>query len=200
MRSLHFLLLSIFIRDIFSYVHSIHQQHYRVLNIKRHFHGIIPATGIGGMNAVNDENTGFFRLPEKGNSSNNEKSFPEIGYDDGIQEDITIDDLTKNRVYRQLLFAFDNYQGWEIKEMNQKLQNMPLQFQKLLLLTVTAEQIEAAAEKEGGFDEYLYDSLRTCRSSIRMWGKDAEFFDMDGNDKRGLEKPFFSWPSWMMKK
>lgn len=199
MRSLQFLLLSVLIRDIFSYVLPIHQQIYRLFKCKRSSYLKIPATCVGGINAVNDENTGFFRLPERGNAGNNEVSFPEIDYE-GEQEDLPADDLTKNRVYRQLLFAFDNYQEWEIREMNQKIQKMPLQFQKLLLLTVTAEQIEAAAEKEGGFDEYLYDSLRTCRSSIRMWGKDAEFFDMDGNDKRGPEKPFFSLPSWMTKK
>lgn len=80
------------------------------------------------------------------------------------------------------------FQTWEVSLMSDKIQKMPSQLKKLLELTIRAEKIEEAAEENEGFDEYLYDALRVTRSEIRMYGKDVDFYDIDGNDLREKEK------------
>ena len=147
---------------------------------------------------VNDgEKTGYFQLPQMGNTNDVPDSRGVRSYEDNYNEmpdDLPIDDATKKRLFRQLLFAFDNYQEPEIIQISQKILKMPAQLKKLLQLTIRAEKIEAAAEEGGGFDEYLYDALRSTRSEIRMYGKDAEFYDDDGKDIRGTDKDRFFWP------
>ena len=140
------------------------------------------------------ENTGFFRLPEvsrgKGSlRSIDMESFNEL--DDEIERSVQLDNLTTGRLYRQLLFAFDNYQESEIKQMTSMILKMPFQLSKLLQLMKIAEDIENSAEQNGGFDEYMYDALRTVRSQIRMYGKDAEL----GEDYQVAPvKKRFIWP------
>lgn len=144
------------------------------------------------------ELTGYFQLPEIDSSSaykSREKLRPYEDDEDTASDSEKVDEATKRRLYRQLLFAFDNYQEFEIMKMSKKILLMPSQLAKLIQLTIRAEDIEAAAEKGGGFDEYLYDALRTTRSEIRMYGKDVEFFDDEGKDLRGLPSgpPFWPW-------
>lgn len=75
--------------------------------------------------------------------------------------------------------------------MTAMILKMPFQLSKLLQLMRIAEDIESIAEKNGGFDEYMYDALRTVRSQIRMYGKDAEL----GEDyQAALRKGRFIWP------
>lgn len=123
------------------------------------------------------EKTGFFRLPEVSRVEGSLRptdmeSFNEL--DDEIERSVQLDNLTTERLYRQLLFAFDNYQESEIKQITSMILKMPFQLSKLLQLMKVAEDIEKSAEQNGGFDEYMYDALRTVRSQIRMYGKDAE--------------------------
>ena len=143
------------------------------------------------------ELTGYFQLPEIDSSSAYTSREYSSSYEDNDGPALNsekIDEITKKRLYRQLLFAFDNYQESEIMDMSVKILQMPSQLSKILQLTIKAESIEAAAEKAGGFDEYLYDALRTTRSEIRMYGKDVEFFDDDGNDLRGFPSAPSFWP------
>jgi hypothetical protein len=143
------------------------------------------------------ELTGYFQLPEIDSSSAYTSREYITSYEDDNDPGINpekIDEATKRRLYRQLLFAFDNYQESEIMEMCKKILQMPSQLSKILQLTIRAEDIEAAAEKGGGFDEYLYDALRTTRSEIRMYGKDVEFFDDEGKDIRGSSSGPSFWP------
>ena len=140
------------------------------------------------------EKTGYFRLPESssGNSFQNPLNtelFDEV-YDE-IERSVQIDNPTIERLYRQLLFAFDNYQESEVKQMTSLILKMPFQLSKLLQLMKIAEDIESSAEKNGGFDDYMYDALRTVRSQIRMYGKDAEL----GEDyQAAFGKGRFIWP------
>lgn len=149
------------------------------------------------------ELTGYFQLPEIDSISANksrEQLRPYEDNEDAASDSEKVDEATKRRLYRQLQFAFDNYQEFEIMQMSKKILLMPSQLSKIIQLTIRAEDIEAAAEKGGGFDEYLYDALRTTRSEIRMYGKDVEFFDDEGNDLRGLPSgpPFWPWGRrWM---
>lgn len=143
------------------------------------------------------ELTGYFQLPEIDSSSAYSSGEYVRSYEDNTdpaRDSQEIDEATKRRLYRQLLFAFDNYQESEIMEMSKKILQMPSQLAKILQLTIRAEDIEAAAEKGGGFDEYLYDALRTTRSEIRMYGKDVEFFDDEGKDLRGISSGPSFWP------
>lgn len=143
------------------------------------------------------EKTGYFQLPQRDNQGDYPFPLLSRSYEDTyteLPEDLSIDDAMKKRLCRQLLFAFDNYQEPEIIQMSQKILKMPAQLKKLLQLTNRAEEIEAAAEEGGGFDEYLYDALRSTRSEIRMYGKDVDFFDDDGKDIRGTDKDGFHWP------
>ena len=140
------------------------------------------------------EKTGFFRLPEVSRVEGSLRpvdmeSFNQL--DDEIERSVQLDNLTTERLYRQLLFAFDNYQEIEIKQMTSKILKMPFQLSKLLQLMTIAEDIENSAEQNGGFDEYMYDALRTVRSQIRMYGKDAEL----GEDYQVAPvKGRFIWP------
>ena len=152
-----------------------------------------------GLNAVTEEyeKTGYFRLPKIDSSTRYPSPFDSGSYDDTddmMPDVVPIDSETKRRLLRQLMFAFDNYREPEIIDMSKRLFKMPSQLKKLLQLTTIAEEIEAAAEAGGGFDEYLYDALRSTRSEIRMYGKDAEFFDEEGRDIRGTDQEYSFWP------
>lgn len=139
------------------------------------------------------EKTGYFKLPQMPQSTSDFPTpFGSESYADAdeMPEGLIVDDKTKKRLLRQLMFAFDNYQEPEIIEMSKKILKMPSQLSKLLKLTTIAEEIEAAAEEGGGFDEYLYDALRSTRSQIRMYGKDVEFYDDDG---KNIERTFWPW-------
>ena len=143
------------------------------------------------------EKSGYFQLPKLDNIEDVRYSRSLRSFEDNYNEmpdNLPVDDAMKKRLFRQLLFAFDNYQEPEIIQICQKILKMPAQLKKLLQLTTRAEEIEAAAEEGGGFDEYLYDALRSTRSEIRMYGKDAEFYDEEGNDIRGMDKDRFLWP------
>ena len=147
--------------------------------------------------ADDGEKGGYFQLPNLDNTEDVLYSRSLRSFEDNYNEmpdDLPVDDAMKKRLFRQLLFAFDNYQEPEIIQICQKILKMPAQLKKLLQLTTRAEEIEAAAEEGGGFDEYLYDALRSTRSEIRMYGKDAEFYDEEGNDIRGMDKDRFLWP------
>ena len=140
------------------------------------------------------EKTGYFRLPESSSGESSQNPLNTESYDevyDEIERSVQIDNPTTERLYRQLLFAFDNYQESEVKQMTAMILKMPFQLSKLLQLMRIAEDIESIAEKNGGFDEYMYDALRTVRSQIRMYGKDAEL----GEDyQAALRKGRFIWP------
>ena len=142
---------------------------------------------------ADSEMTGFFRLPESSRIEGPLRPIDMVLYNefDEIERSVVIDNPTLERLYRQLLFAFDNYQESEIKQMTSMILKMPFQLSKLLQLMRIAEGIERTAEQNGGFDEYMYDALRTVRSQMRMYGKDAEL----GEDYQVASgKSRFIWP------
>ena len=149
--------------------------------------------------ADNDDDsssTGYFRLP---NDENNQDVFPLDNYfleKDGQgkqskQNDVN-DATTRQSVLRQLEFAFDNYQPWEVIEMSEKLYKMPEQFSKIRELCLRLDSLEAMAETQG-WSENMVDVLRSTRSEIRMYGKDTEFYDFEGNRN---ESPSIQFPFW----
>jgi hypothetical protein len=128
-------------------------------------------------NPINHEDSGFFKLPEL-NSRALEGDFGDLNdVDDRISA--TIDKSLKNdeslteRVRRQLLYAFDHFQPWEIDYMSSKLWSMPEELKTIIELTKELEMIEETAEERGGWDEYLIDALRVARSRIRMYAGNA---------------------------
>ena len=141
-----------------------------------------------------DDSSGYFRLP---NDESNQDDLDNYFLEDGEgkqskQKPATIDEVTRKSVLRQLEFAFDHYQPWEVIEMSEKLFNMPEQFTKIRQLCLRLESIEAIAETQG-WSENMVDVLRSTRSEIRMYGKDTEFYDFEGNRN---ESPSIQFPFW----
>eukprot|EP00607_Mallomonas_marina_P002022 CAMPEP_0182429268 /NCGR_PEP_ID=MMETSP1167-20130531/25642_1 /TAXON_ID=2988 /ORGANISM="Mallomonas Sp, Strain CCMP3275" /LENGTH=158 /DNA_ID=CAMNT_0024612685 /DNA_START=198 /DNA_END=674 /DNA_ORIENTATION=+ len=153
--------------------------------------------------------SGIFRLPD-GKLDENLGAEPYLGISDesnGLLRSQNNDEEIKPRVLRQMEYAFDNYQIFEIHDMHRRLwlageKSSEAQYvcSQLMQLTIQAEEIEAEAErrqKNGSSNnnsygmEDLADAMRVIRSSIRMYGKDAEFCSDDGVYN---PTPDFKWP------
>ena len=93
----------------------------------------------------------------------------------------------KARVLRQMTLAFDHYPPQETALMLDALWEagidagpQKVSVRQLLALSAEAEAIEAEAARRsrvpGASLEPLEDAMRVCRSRVRMYGKDAEFY------------------------
>ena len=149
---------------------------------------------LGDRTADNDSSTGYFRLPNEESSQDLDNYFLDDGENNmqSKQKPTNVDDDTRKSILRQLEFAFDNYQPWEVIEMSEKLYKMPEQFTKIRELCLRLDSLEAIAETQG-WSENMVDVLRSTRSEIRMYGKDTEFYDFEGNRK---ESPSIQIPFW----
>lgn len=128
--------------------------------------------------------SGYFRLPKDNEVFPLDNYFLEPGNEEmDAPSDSPLDAETRNSIVRQLEMAFDNYQPWEIIEMSEKLFVMPEQLEKVRELVRRLDSLEEYAAKQGGWDENLVDAMRSSRSEVRMWAKDTEFYDTNGNRK-----------------
>ena len=128
--------------------------------------------------------SGYFRLPKDNEVFPLDNYFLEPGNEEMDEtSDSPLDGETRNSIVRQLEMAFDNYQPWEIIEMSEKLFVMPEQLEKVRELVRRLDSLEEYAAKQGGWDENLVDAMRSSRSEVRMWAKDTEFYDTNGNRK-----------------
>ena len=131
-----------------------------------------------------DTAAGYFKLSEAGKTTKDFTPSEE-------QELPSSSSNLKDRVLRQLVNAFDNLPEWEVEIMYRKLTAPSSSSQssidrsyivgRLVDLTKIAEDIEDEAERRGGSNiEDLSDNIRTIRSQLRMYGKDADFYDDQG--------------------
>lgn len=148
-----------------------------------------------------DIEPGYFTLTDQSNGD----SFAYTG--DGISFDLNgqfADSEVQRLVVKQMVYAFDNLPVFEVQSMFKRLwkgaiNNGPYQYSciKLIELSKIASEIEdeyVRRQDKGQEYEDLTDNIRVLRSQIRMYGKDAEFYDDDGN----YNIPKFTWP-WMRK-
>ena len=134
---------------------------------------------------------GYFKLPDD-NDSLQYSYFQDNGGDP--QES---PGKVQKRIIRQLINAFDNLPASEVELMFEKLsvnlgsssstsiERLNL-IKKLKEFTILAENIEDEAERRLESQnsnvsmEDLEDSIRVIRSQLRMYAKDAEFYDEFG--------------------
>ena len=144
------------------------------------------------------DTSGYFRLP-----SDNEifplNYFLEAPVDDDNNKGgakATLDEQTVAMIERQLESSFDNYQPWETKDIAAKLLLLPEQLERVRVLALKLDGIERIGDARG-WDEGLVDMLRTTRSEVRMYAKDAELYQFSPGSRSQLERKkepsFWSW-------
>ena len=145
-------------------------------------------------------NMGVFKLPGDvfGEEEGKDNAVTEFITDDEKNVDATIGNRSGGKeVLRQMVMAFDNLPEEEVEYMFNKLtcenevtrnERSDIMF-KLVDLTKRANEVEKyVGDTRYNYDE-LADAIRSIRSEIRMYAKDLDFYDQNGN-KQKLVSPF----------